>query len=175
MAEQDPEDRIKSLERQLERERRFNADLLKQNQLLNTKLALFNITGIHPSEKHGVDMGTQTRSNNQDDGTTENENQWATEADSQGASIADSVKAFLTIKSSEIFRKDFVYNEGMGMYYNAENGMMYDGKRYLYYDYGKNCYLYYDEETGEYKEDAKIKQPSRKRKSKKRFKNIVHV
>lgn len=149
----DDKNRIQALERQLERERRYNEDLVKQNESLSEQVA--RLKGS--ISRHEVAVQTDSTPHSSASGEAD----WATQAQTQGGSIADSVKLFLASKSSEIQRKEFVYNEALGMYVNESNGMMYDGKRYLYYDYNKDEYMYYDEASGTYKED-----PSRKKKIK---------
>lgn len=144
------------LQRLLERERKYNAGLLKENDELKAELALRQ---VHPK----MDAETQTEVHDPVEGETE----WTAQAQEHGGSIADSVRSFLTTKNSEIERKEFVFNEGLGMYYNAKNGMMFDGKKFLYYDYQKNMYLYYDEDTGEYKEDLARNAPKKAKKSSK--------
>ena len=152
----DDKNRIQSLERQLERERRYNKDLIKQNESLNNQLARLKGTIARQ------EVSVQTDSVPPQSGTGEVD--WTIQAQTHGGSIADSVKSFLASKNSEIERKEFVYNEALGMYVNASNGMMYDGKRYLYYDYTKNEYMYYDEASGTYKEDLSRKKKTKPRK-----------
>ncbi|XP_055330017.1 angiogenic factor with G patch and FHA domains 1-like [Paramacrobiotus metropolitanus] len=158
-------DQLTTLQRQLDREKRYNADLIRENDELKAELARYRSAPTSKTDaatQTGLDAEISTSS-----AVVAGESEWTAHAVEQGESVASSVKAFLSAKHSEIERKDFVFNEGLGMYYNATNGMMFDGKRYLYYDYAKNVYLYYDEQSGEYKEDPSRNgktQPSRKRK-----------
>ncbi|OWA51572.1 putative Angiogenic factor with G patch and FHA domains 1 [Hypsibius exemplaris] len=156
--------KVQSLERQLERERKYTAELGKQNDELSRELARWK-----GAIARG-DVSTQTDALEETPSTAASSVvEWKSQA---GSSIADSVKSFLTKKSIEMESRDFVYSEALGMYVNETNGMMYDGKRYLYYDYRKNVYMVYDETSGSYKEDETRKNPVKFKGKRKKAENI---
>ena len=151
MADSDLMAKVQALERQLERERKYNAALSKQNDELSRELAQRKGSAQRAHCSHSNRRPRRT-AHHRHRGSCGGKSSGKSHAAAQGSSVADSVKSFLTSKSQEIERKDYVYSEALGMYVNETNGMMYDGKRYLYYDYQKNVYMVFDEASGSYKE-----------------------